>query len=76
MPLPTTKVLRSEGSRLAGRVITVEDRAGAVGVIGVAVFAAGENGGRDMSGASLDGIGRKGGTPRPLSNGKAALAVP
>lgn len=39
-------------------------------MIGVAgVVGADENGGRDMLCASLSGAGRKGGTPRPLSNG-------
>jgi hypothetical protein len=44
--------------------------AGAAGVVG-----ADENGGRDMIGASLSGAGRKGGTPRPLSNGGTVVAA-
>jgi hypothetical protein len=41
-------------------------------VVGVG---ADENGGRDMLCASLGGAGRKGGTPRPLSNGIGAEFV-
>jgi len=47
--------------------MVVAGRTGAVGVAGV--VGAEENGGRDMFSASLVGAGRKGGTPRPLSNG-------
>jgi hypothetical protein len=42
-------------------------RAGDGGAAGVA--GEDENGGRDMFCASLSGAGRKGGTPRPLSDG-------
>lgn len=51
----------------------VAGRAGDTGAAGVA--GADENGGRDMIGASLSGAGRKGGTPRPLSDGGTAFAV-
>src|ERR1700722_13770123 len=67
MPRPTTSVRRSVGSRGAERPRVTAGRTGATGVVGV--VGAGENGGRDMICASLSGAGRKGGTPRPLSNG-------
>src|ERR1700712_374523 len=70
MPRPTTSVRRSDGSRGAGRApIIAPGRTGAAGAAGVVVVVTGENGGRDMLCASLSGAGRKGGTPRPLSNG-------
>ncbi len=77
MPRPTTKVRRSEGSRGGGRpmgVLGLIPTGGVEDVVGV-VGGAGENGGLDMIGASLIGAGRKGGTPRPLSNGGWLVGV-
>src|SRR5882757_2542812 len=73
IPRPTTSVRRSDGSREAGRLIVIPGRAGVADAGGVA--GADENGGRDMVCASLSGAGRKGGTPRPLSNEICAVFV-
>src|ERR1700761_9409140 len=72
MPRPTTSVRRSDGSRLAGRLMVAAGRAGDAGAAGVA--GTDENGGRDMFCASLSGAGRNGGTPRPLSGGWTGVA--
>lgn len=73
MPRPTTSVRRSDGSRETGRPAVAPGRAG--DAVGEGVTGVGENGDLDIFCASLGGAGRKGGTPKPVSDDDSATAM-